>query len=206
MNDRQKVIIDCDPGIDDSLALMLALTSPELDVVGITTVSGNVPSDMGAKNALKILNHLDRLDIPVYQGAATPLKRDYVDAMDTHGEDGLGESYLPEVSSVPIHDNAIEFINQTLADNPNLTIIALGPLTNIALAYQAQPDVWNNCTRFVSMGGNFKSFGNCSPVAEYNYWCDPDAANYVYQHLPVKIEMIGLDVTRKLCLLQIFWS
>ena len=108
MNDRQKVIIDCDPGIDDSLALMLALTSPELEVVGITTVSGNVPSDMGAKNALKILNHLDRLDIPVYQGAATPLKRDYVDAMDTHGDDGLGESYLPEVSGVPIHDNAIE--------------------------------------------------------------------------------------------------
>lgn len=200
MNDRQKVIIDCDPGIDDSLALMLALTSPELEVVGITTVSGNVPSDMGAKNALKILNHLDRLDISVYQGVSAPLKRDYVDAMDTHGKDGLGESYLPEVSGVPIHDNAIEFINQTLADNPNLTIIALGPLTNIALAYQTQPDVWNNCTRFVSMGGNFKSFGNCSPVAEYNYWCDPDAANYVYQHLPVKIEMIGLDVTRKIVL------
>ena len=90
--ERRTVIIDCDPGIDDSLALMLALASPELDVAGITTVSGNVPSDQGGKNALKILEFMGRMDIPVYQGAKVPLKREYISAQDTHGEDGLGEA------------------------------------------------------------------------------------------------------------------
>lgn len=198
MNEKTKVIIDCDPGIDDSLAILLALNSPELDVIGITTVSGNVPSDLGAKNALKILQHANRLDIPVYQGASLPLKRDYVSAQDTHGDDGLGDSHLPEVTDVKIHQNAPEFISQALSENPGLMIIAIGPMTNIALSMQANPKNWENCGRFISMGGNFKSFGNCSPVAEYNYWCDPDASAFVYENSPVKIEMIGLDVTRKI--------
>ncbi len=172
---RKKVIIDCDPGIDDSLALMLALASPELDVLGITTVAGNVPSDLGAKNALKILAHCHQLKIPVYRGSDRPLKRDYVSAQDTHGNDGLGQSKLPEIHK-NYHSNACEFINETLRKEQDVTLIALGPLTNIALAHQKDPKAWQNCTRFVSMGGNFKSFGNCSPVAEYNYWCDPDAA------------------------------
>lgn len=193
----QKVIIDCDPGIDDSLALMLALASPELEILGITTVAGNVPSDLGAKNALKILNHCHRLDIPVYCGASKPLKRTYVSAQDTHGADGLGESKLPEVSH-PYHLGASDFINQALYNEPDLTIITLGPLTNIAQAHQKAPAAWKNCGRLVSMGGNFKSFGNCSPVAEYNYWCDPDAAAYCFDNLPLKIEMVGLDVTRKM--------
>ena len=194
---RKKVIIDCDPGIDDSLALMLALASPELDVLGITTVAGNVPSDLGAKNALKILAHCHQLKIPVYRGADRPLKRDYVSAQDTHGNDGLGQSKLPEIHK-NYHSNACEFINETLRKEQDVTLIALGPLTNIVLAHQKDPKVWQNCTRFVSMGGNFKSFGNCSPVAEYNYWCDPEAAAYCFEHLPVKLEMIGLDVTRKI--------
>ena len=93
-----KVIIDCDPGIDDALALLLALASPELDVAGITTVSGNVPADMGARNAKKVLRQADRQEVPVYIGEMTPLGGTYVDAMDTHGSDGLGESFLPEVA------------------------------------------------------------------------------------------------------------
>ena len=95
----RKIIIDCDPGIDDALAIMLAVNSPELEIVAITTVSGNVPSDMGAVNAKKVLKQLNRLDIPVYIGEDAPLREEYIDARDTHGMDGLGESFLPEVSS-----------------------------------------------------------------------------------------------------------
>ena len=94
---KRKVIIDCDPGIDDSLAIMLALKSPEIEVIGITIVCGNSPVEMGFGNAKKILKQMNRLDVPVYIGESTPLRRDYVNALDTHGEDGLGESFLPEV-------------------------------------------------------------------------------------------------------------
>ena len=95
--DKKKVIIDCDPGIDDSLAIMLALRSKELDVIGITIVCGNSPVEMGFENAKKVLKQMNRLDIPVFVGESKPLRREYVNALDTHGEDGLGESFLPEV-------------------------------------------------------------------------------------------------------------
>lgn len=98
MNAKRKIIIDCDPGIDDTLALMLALSSPELEVIGITVVCGNVPTDIGAENALKVLKFMGRLDIPVYCGEEAPLKRDYISAQDTHGMDGLGESNYPAVT------------------------------------------------------------------------------------------------------------
>ena len=105
----RKIIIDCDPGIDDSLALMLALSSPELDIMGITTVSGNVPADMGARNARKVLKHMGRMDIPVYIGEQAPLKCPYTDAMDTHGQDGMGESFFPEVPGDFPKKSAVEF-------------------------------------------------------------------------------------------------
>lgn len=194
----RKIIIDCDPGIDDALALMLALSSPELDILGITTVSGNVPAKMGADNALKVLKQMNRLDVPVYCGAEVPLKRDYVDAKDTHGEDGLGETNYPKVDEVDWKDGAVDFIIETLQKQSNVSIIAIGPMTNIALALQKCPEAFQRLDEFVSMGGNFRSYGNCSPVAEYNYWCDPDAADYVYQNLGTMIHMVGLDVTRKI--------
>lgn len=200
MNAKRKVIIDCDPGIDDSLALLLAINSPGLEILGITVVSGNVVAKSGAQNALKILRFAGRLDIPVYLGADHPLKREYISAQDTHGQDGLGESHLPRVTTVTAKKNAVDFINQTLATEKDVSVIAIGPLTNLALALQKQPQVWHNCREIVSMGGNFHSYGNCSPVAEYNYWCDPDAAAYVYDHSPVMIKMVGLDVTRKIVL------
>ena len=109
MNAR-KLIIDCDPGIDDSLALMLAAASKELDLVGITTVSGNVPASMGAKNALKILSMIGKPDVPVYVGEETPLVRDYVDAMDTHGMDGLGESGWPDAEGLTPNKDAVSFL------------------------------------------------------------------------------------------------
>lgn len=197
-----RIVIDCDPGIDDSLALMLALSSPELDILGITTVSGNVPAEMGAKNARKVLRQMKRLDIPVYVGEAVPLRYDYTDAMDTHGSDGMGECFLPEVPGEFPKESAVEFL-ESLLEKEKISIIALGPLTNLAKLFSRRPELTEQVEEFISMGGNFRSHGNCSPVAEYNYWCDPDAAAFCYKlfgEKGKKIEMIGLDVTRKIVL------
>ena len=197
-----KVIIDCDPGIDDALALLLALASPELDVAGITTVSGNVPADRGARNAKKVLRQADREDVPIYIGEMVPLGGTYADAMDTHGSDGLGESFLPDVPGEFPEKPAVEFLEEML-EKEETDILALGPLTNLARLFQKRPELIRRVSRFVSMGGSFRSHGNCSPVAEYNYWCDPEAAKICYElsaEAGKKIEMVGLDVTRQIVL------
>jgi purine nucleosidase len=212
MNMKKRVIIDCDPGIDDSLALMYALSSEALEVVGITVVCGNVPTDLGVENARKVCRLMGRMDIPVYAGAEAPLERELVTAQDTHGMDGLGESDIEPVSealwphsSLKGDDGRTElpegvrFLLQSLEEGP-LSIIAIGPLTNIAMALFENPSAFASLESFVSMGGNFKSFGNCSPVAEFNYWVDPEAGRYVYEHLNCPVEMVGLDVTRKIVL------
>ncbi|WP_148888170.1 nucleoside hydrolase [Streptococcus cristatus] len=198
---KRKVIIDCDPGIDDSLALLYALQHPDLEVVALTIVAGNVPVELGLENAFKILERLNRLDIPVYVGADKPLVRDFVSAQDTHGMDGLGESGITRSSSTQSQPQAAyDFLANYFQKNNDTSIIALGPLTNIALALRKNPNLGQHLNRFVSMGGSYKSHGNCSPVAEYNYWCDPHAAQETYGGLGKKIEMVGLDVTRKIVL------
>ena len=198
---KRKVIIDCDPGIDDSLALLYALQHPDLEVVALTIVAGNVPVELGLENAFKILERLNRLDIPVYAGADKPLVRDFVSAQDTHGMDGLGESGITRNSSTQAQPQAAyDFLADYFQKNSDTSIIALGPLTNIALALRKNPTLGQHLDRFVSMGGNYKSHGNCSPVAEYNYWCDPHAAQETYEKFGKKIEMVGLDVTRKIVL------
>lgn len=197
---KRKVIIDCDPGIDDSLALMLALNSPELEVLGITIVSGNVEAKIGYQNALKVLKVLDRLDVPVYKGEDKPIARRLEPAYETHGRDGLGESAYPEVEIPYREKTAIDFIVETLNTRQDISIIALGPLSNIAKVLQKDREAFENLEEFVSMGGCFKSYGNCSPVAEYNYWVDPEGAKLVYENLGRKIHMVGLDVTRKIVL------
>lgn len=198
----KKVIIDCDPGIDDSLALLLALSMEEIEVLGITIVCGNVPVELGFANAKKVLKHMGRLDIPIYVGEAKPLKREYISAQDTHGEDGLGESRLPDVPGYEQELSAVAYILETLR-REHCSILALGPMTNLARAMMADRDAFRCLDEMVSMGGNFKSHGNCSPVAEYNYWCDPDAAAYVYEEmarLGKTVHMVGLDVTRRIVL------
>ena len=199
----EKIIIDCDPGIDDSLAIMLALNSPEVEVVGITIVAGNSPCELGFKNAKRVLKFLGRLDVPVYVGADRPRVREYVNALDTHGSDGLGESFLPEVPDQMIPDlSAVEFMSQALKGG-DVSVIALGPLTNLADLIDRDREVFLSIKRLVSMGGNFRSHGNCSPVAEYNYWEDPDSAKVVFNAMYEagrEIEMVGLDVTRKIVL------
>ena len=197
---KRKIIIDTDPGIDDSLAIMLALNSEEIEVVGITIVSGNVHARKGAENALKILKALDRLDIPVYVGNGDPLKRKLITAEDTHGEDGLGETFMPEVKEVRYKEGAVDFILDSLRNIKDLSIISIGPLTNIAEAIMKDKEAVDNLSELVVMGGAFKSFGNCSQVAEFNFWVDPDAAEYVLNNLHKKITMVGLDVTREVVL------
>ena len=202
----KKVIIDSDPGIDDSLAIMLALSMPEeIEVAGITIAAGNAPVEMGYGNALKVLKFMDRLDVPVFMGADRPLKRDFVNALDTHGADGLGESFLPEVPEEEYERqemNAVQFMQETL-QREAVSVIALGPLTNLAMLIEKDPCAFGRIREIVSMGGSFRSHGNCSPVAEYNYWCDPDAAAIVYREMDrigKMIHMVGLDVTRRIVL------
>lgn len=199
---KKKVIIDCDPGIDDSLALMLALSMEELEVLGITVVCGNSPVEMGVGNAKKVLQFMDRLDVPVFAGAAAPLRREFVNALDTHGRDGLGESFLPDVKGYDQEMEAEEFLARTIKEE-SCSVIALGPLTNLARLLRKDPESFGQMEELVSMGGSFKSHGNCSPVAEYNYWADPDSAAVVYEAMGKsgkKMVMTGLDVTRKIVL------
>ena len=203
MSDKKKIIIDCDPGIDDSLAIMLALKSPELEVIGITVVAGNSPVDLGFKNAKRILDFMGRLDVPVYAGADRPRVREYVNALDTHGADGLGESFLPEVEGQDLPEkNAVSYMREALRSG-DVSVVALGPLTNLAQLIDVDTEAFLSIKRLVSMGGNFRSHGNCSPVAEYNYWEDPDSAKVVFDTLfehHRRIEMVGLDVTREIVL------
>lgn len=195
---KRKVIIDCDPGIDDSLALLLALNSPELEIMGITIVSGNVPAKQGAKNALKVLKLMKREDIKVYIGESLPLVRELVTAQDTHGEDGLGETNYEE-ADIEINYNGVDFILDS-AKEGDVSIIALGPLTNLAKALEKDEASFNKLQEIVSMGGAFKSHGNCSQVAEFNYWVDPHSVKNVFDKSKVPFSMVGLDVTREIVL------
>ena len=145
---------------------------------------------------------MDRLDVPVFLGADKPLVKEFVDALDTHGEDGLGESFLPEIEGYTQNINALEFYENTLSTT-KCSVIALGPLTNLAHLVQKNTKAFDQIEEIISMGGSYKSHGNCSPVAEYNYWEDPEAAKIVYERLAKinkRIHMIGLDVTRKIVL------
>ena len=167
--------------------------------LALRIASGNVPARMGAKNALKTLQIANRLDIPVYVVEEFPLQRKLITAQDTHGEDGIGENFYDDVKG-DILEGGVDFIIDTLKREEKVSIIALGPLTNIAKALMKDKDAFDNLDEFVSMGGAFRIHGNCSPVAEFNYWVDPHAADYTYKHLPKKIHMVGLDVTRKIVL------
>lgn len=153
---RKKVIIDCDPGIDDSLAIMLALSCDQIEVLGITIVCGNSPTEMGAGNAAKVLRQMNRLDIPIFTGERTPLKRDYVNALDTHGADGLGESFLEPVENFSFHTDAVSFLEETIL-NTHCSVIALGPMTNLARLIQKNPAAFAAIDELVSMGGALRA-------------------------------------------------
>lgn len=194
----KKIIIDCDPGIDDALAINLAINSKEYDILGITLVSGNVEATLCYENTLKILN-FEQTSIPVYIGAQVPLVKKLVTAKETHGENGLGNAKLSYKYTKPNETHAVDFILDSLKKEKNIKIFALGPLTNIALALKKDKEAFKNA-EIIAMGGAFKSHGNCSPVAEFNFWVDPHAADYVIKNFPGKIKLIPLDVTREFVL------
>lgn len=192
----KKIIIDADPGIDDSIAIILANNVAEYDILGISLVSGNVHAEKGRKNILRLSKFLNQ-DFKIYMGSTSPLSKEFINAEDTHGEDGLGETYLPYKEKNSDGD-AIDFLVNE-ARKGQLTIFALGPLTNIARALKIDRPAFKD-TRIIIMGGNFKSHGNMSPVAEFNFYVDPDAADYVIKNAPNKVEILPLDVTRKFVL------
>ena len=190
------IILDTDPGVDDALAIMLALGSPELDVMGICTVSGNVPLNTGTRNAQGLLQLLDRIDIPVFAGADQPLKRDPVFATEVHGESGMGQARLPEPAR-DVKGDAVDFLIQTLSDQPGeITLIAVGPLTNLALAEQRQPGTLQKARQVIVMGGAIAETGNSTPVAEFNFYADPHAAQIVV-HSDAALLIVPLDATRQ---------
>jgi len=200
MSSRERIIMDVDPGIDDSLAILLALRSPEIIVEGITVVSGNIEVNQGCKNALKAISMVPRKDIKVYKGNASPLVKPYINATETHGADGIGENYFEDVGMQCQEEHAVDFIVKKINKNPGeITLLAIGPLTNVAVAIQKDKNIVKNIKRIVLMGGTAKFHGNCSPVAEYNFWVDPDAAKIVFNS-GIDITMIGLDVTHNIIL------
>jgi pyrimidine-specific ribonucleoside hydrolase len=191
-----RVLVDCDPGLDDALALLLVLASPELELRGVTTVAGNQTIDKTTENALKVLELAGRGDIPVAEGAARPLAGELVVAADAHGASGLGGLVLPPPSAGPVEQPAVDFLAEQLqaADEP-MIVFALGPLTNLALLLALRPDAATRVERLVLMGGAIAE-GNMTASAEFNVWTDPEAAARVFES-DLDVTMVGLDVTNR---------
>ncbi len=186
------MLIDCDPGLDDAIALLAA--AQLTDLVGITTVNGNVGIDHTTHNALAVTQIAD-LDVPVHRGAARPLIAPTIDAAHVHGPTGLGSVELPELSRSIASDDAVGFICDTARAVDDLHLVAVGPLTNIALALRADPDLPSRLGGFTIMGGGAHA-GNVTAVAEFNVWADPEAAAIVFREFPMTT-MVGLDVTHR---------
>ena len=196
-----RVIIDTDPGVDDAFALLLAMRSPELKIEGITPVAGNVTLDVAVANALRMVEISGRTEIPVAVGARAPLMRRLVTATNVHGENGLGGVVFPEPKTKPIAVPAAEFICQIVRKYPGeVTLIAIGPPTNIATALRLDCDLAAMVRGIALMGGSL-SGGNITPAAEFNIYVDPEAARIVFQS-GIPISMVGLDVTRKTSLTE----
>lgn len=192
----RSVILDCDPGHDDALAIALALARPELRVRAITTVAGNASLDRTTRNALRVLTLLDRTDVPVAAGADRPLNREPWVPVDFHGPSGLDGADLPEPTGPPLSISALELTATILREATEpITIIATGPLTNVALLLRAVPGLTDRIAEISVMGGSLTQ-GNTTASAEFNIWSDPEAAQIVFQS-GVPIRMAGLDVTHQ---------
>ncbi|WBW59100.1 pyrimidine-specific ribonucleoside hydrolase RihA [Klebsiella electrica] len=190
------IILDCDPGHDDAIAMVLALASPELDVKAITASAGNQTPDKTLRNVLRMLTLLGRQDIPVAGGARKPLMRELIIADNVHGESGLDGPALPEPDFAPQTCTAVELMASTLRTSPQpITLVATGPQTNVALLLNSHPELHDKIARIVLMGGAM-ALGNWQPAAEFNIYVDPEAAEIVFQS-GIPIVMAGLDVTHK---------
>ncbi len=190
------IIIDCDPGHDDAAALLLALASDEVELVGVTTVAGNQTLQKTTANAIRVLDCAGRADVPVAAGADRPFMRELHVAADIHGETGLEGAELPPPSRVPLDAHAVDWMAATLDAAPvPVTLVPTGPLTNIGLLLARYPGIESRIERIVLMGGSIGE-GNVTPAAEFNIWADPEAAHRVFS-TDVDLTMVGLDVTHK---------
>jgi len=190
------VILDCDPGHDDAIALLLALASPEIQLLGVTTVAGNQTLEKTTANAIRVLDHVQRDDVPVTAGSPRPLVREPRTAGEVHGETGLDGPNLPPPSRLPEPMHAMDWIAQAVGESPEpVTLVPTGPLTNIALFLARYPGLESRLERIVLMGGAIGE-GNTTPAAEFNIWVDPEAAHRVFQST-VDVTMVGLDVTHQ---------
>ncbi len=191
-----KIIIDTDPGTDDAIALIAALNSPEFDVIALTTVAGNASLPNATRNALGLLACLRRSDIPVYVGADTPLIGQFQFAENYHGPGGM-TTPLPEPETAPGPVPAEQYIYDAAMDSSgDLTLIALGPLTNVALAIRREPDIKDRIREIFVMGGAVEVGGNVTPYAEFNIYDDPRAANIVFDS-GIPVTLVGLDVCER---------
>ncbi len=199
MNTPRKIIIDTDPGQDDAVAILLALASPqEIEVLGITAVAGNVPLPLTQRNARIVCELAGRSDIQVFAGADRPMGRDLVTAEHVHGNTGLDGPTLTD-PTMPLQDqHAVDFIIDTLRNAPagTVTLCPLGPLTNIALAFEKAPDIIPRVQEIILMGGAYFEVGNITPAAEFNIYVDPQAADIVFNS-GIHIVVMPLDVTHK---------
>jgi inosine-uridine nucleoside N-ribohydrolase len=189
-----KILLDCDPGHDDAIALLLALASPELELLGVTTVAGNQTLDKTTANAIRLLEFAGRTEIPVAAGADRPLVREQYVASYVHGETGLDGPDLPPAQSEPLDRHAVDFLADKIRETGGaVTLVPTGPLTNVALLLALHPDA--RPERIVLMGGAIAE-GNVTPAAEFNIWADPEAAARVFGS-GIDLTMVGLDVTHR---------
>jgi inosine-uridine nucleoside N-ribohydrolase len=186
----ERIILDCDPGHDDAIALLLALASPEVELLGVTTVAGNQTLEKTTANAIRVLEFAGRTEIPVAAGADRPLAREPYVAKYVHGDTGLDGPDLPPAQGSPLDEHAVDFLGRHAA---GATLVAVGPLTNVALMLARHPDA--RPARVVLMGGSI-GLGNVTPAAEFNIWADPEAAARVFDS-GLDVTMIGLDVTHE---------
>jgi purine nucleosidase len=195
---RRNLIIDCDPGVDDAVGLLLAFSSPELDIQAITTVGGNVSLERTTRNARIIRQIAGREDVPVFAGAACPLRRDPAGADTFHGAEGLGDLDVIQPVAPPAEGSAIDAIVRIVMDGPerSVALAVMGPMTNLALAMRAEPAVAGRLGPVVIMGGARSEGGNVTPSAEFNIWADPEAAAEVLAS-GCEAVVLGLDATHQ---------
>lgn len=192
-----RIILDTDPGIDDALALFLALASPEVELEAVTTVSGNVDVEQTTRNALTLLTLAGRTDIPVARGSSQPLVRQPIVADHVHGSNGLGDVLLPTSEIGPVAQHAADLIIEKVLENPGtISLVAIGPLTNLALAVRREPRIAQLVREVVIMGGALRTPGNVTPAAEFNIYVDPHAAHIVL-HAGWPIRLVSLDATHQ---------
>lgn len=191
----RRMLIDTDTASDDAVAILMALQHPDVEVLAITIVAGNMPVHQGSINARYTAELCGKSDVPVYHGAEVPLIREPYRAEWFHGDDGMGNMHYPAPKMQPQPEHAVDKIIELIRDNPGIELVTLGPLTNIALAIGKAPDIIEKVSRCVVMGGAANTVGNVTPAAEYNIWCDPEAARMVFRS-GMPVVMVGWELCR----------